>query len=358
VLARKKSEGMTGFALIRSAGLPPAYDSRQGCGIQMKWNANSSENVQSRSQTGAPFALYLAIILVFMCAMAQAQVTYTVTTTDDAFLATGSPDNSVGTNLTADNFGGAGVLAISPPGANEGEFQSVLKFDLSGATNLFDETYGTNWIIGTISLDFASNVGTEGAQPMNGGFNIVNGGNFVIEWLADDGWVEGTGRPMAPTMDGVTYDSLSNLLAETHVPLCTNTYVPPGNNVHVTWPLPLNPDLVTNILAGGPVAFRLYAADNVVGYVFNSHNFGNGNQPFIHVTAVPLPLLYSGGFTNGMFCLNGFGNSTYTVQACSDLSSTNWQTIGNVTANGTGVLQFSDTNSSMGAGLRFYRFSQ
>jgi hypothetical protein len=302
--------------------------------------------------------LALLILLCGICAIARAQVTYTGTTTDDAYLATGSPVNSVGTNLTADNFGGAGVLAISPPGATEGEFQTVLKFGVTAATNLFVQTYGTNWVLGTVSLDFASNVGTQGAQPMNGVFNTVNTGKFVIEWTADSAWVEGTGRPTAPTSNGVTYDSLTNLLAEPQVPLCTNIYVPPGNNVHLTWPLPPSPVLVSNILAGTPVSFRLYAADNQVGYVFNSHNFGNGNQPFIHITAVPLPLLFSGGFTNGMFCLNGFGNSTYTVQACSDLSSTNWQIIGSVTANGAGVLQFGDTNSSARAGQNFYRLSQ
>ena len=301
----------------------------------------------------------IAFLLLGFCPLAQAQVTYTGTTTDDSFLATGSPQNPEGTDLTAENFGAAGVLAVAPEVSTGGEFQTVLKFDLSSATNLFAETYGSNWIISAISLDFAGNFATQGAQPDNAMFNPVNTGNFVIEWMADDDWSEGTGKPMSPTMNGVTYDSLSSLLAGAHEPLCTNTYVPPGNNVHALWPLPLNQDLVTNLLAGGPVSFRLYAADSQISYLFNSHNFGNGNQPLIHVTAVQLPILLSGGITNGWFCLNGIGNSTatYFVQACTNLSTANWQSVGTVVASGTGVIQFSDTNAP-NRPQQFYRLSQ
>lgn len=299
------------------------------------------------------------LLLVLANFHSLAQLTFTNTTTDDAFLATGSPDNSLGTNLTADNFGAAGVLAVAAASSPNGEFQSVLKYDVSGATNLFDGVYGGAWTISGISLQFACNFGTQGAQPDNALFNPVNTGNFVIEWIADDDWVEGTGRPMAPTMDGVTYNSLSNLLEEEHVPLCTNTYVPPGDNVHVTWPLPLDPNLVSNILAGGPVSFRVYAADNQVSYLFNSHNFGNGNQPLINITAIPLLEIFSGYFTNGAFHLTGIGgtNAPYQVQVSTNLSTTNWQTIGTVTADNGGMIQFDDTNPPSQR-QQFYRLSQ
>jgi hypothetical protein len=302
---------------------------------------------------------YSTLLLLGACTLAQAQVTYTGTTTDDAFLAAGSPSNPLGTNLMDDNFGAAGVLVIAPASSANGEYQTVMKFNLSSATNLFDETYGANWTISNLSLAFACNFGTEGAPPDNPIFDDVNGGNFVIEWMADDDWVEGTGRPMAPTMDGVTYDSLGTLLSEPHEPLCTNTYVPPGNNVYVTWPLPLNACLVTNILAGGPVSFRLYAADDQICYLFNSHNFGNGNQPLIQVTAVPLLEILSAYFTNGVFQLVGIGitNAPYQVQASAALSTTNWQTIGTVTADDSGVIQFDDTNSP-NQSQQFYRLSQ
>jgi len=300
-------------------------------------------------------------LFVLLCAsaLAHAQVTFTGTTSDDAFLATGSPSNPGGTNLTALNFGKGGLLAVAPAASASGEFQTVLKFNLSGAANLFNASYDTGWTISGITIELASNFGTAGSQPDNSIFNPVSGGRFVIEWMADDDWVEGTGRPNSPTSDGVTYNSLSNLLAAAHEILSTNNYSPPGNNVHVTWPLPLKEGLEHDIAAGHAVSFRLYAADDQINYLFNSHNFGNGNEPLLHVTAVPLLKIRSGGFTNRFFHLVGFGatNTSFSVQASADLSTTNWQTLGTTIADDTGAIQFDDitaTNQSQ----RFYRLAR
>ena len=76
--------------------------------------------------------------------------------------------------------------------------------------------------------------------------------------------------PASPAMDGVTYDSLPILLSEAHVALCTNTYSPPGNDIPVTYPLPLETDLTANVADGGEVSFLFYAADNQIDYLFNS----------------------------------------------------------------------------------------
>jgi hypothetical protein len=302
-----------------------------------------------------------AIFLVALCGLccaARGQVTYTVTTIADAFVATGSPNNPEGDDLSGNNYGGAGTLAISPASALKGEFRSVIKFDLSGAPGQFTAAYGTNWVIGGVSLELTSNYGQQGAQPNNPIFNAINTGNFVIEWMSDDTWVEGSGNPSFPTVDGITFDTLPDFLMLPHIPLCTNTYVPPGNNIPVTWRLPLNTNLVTNILAGGQVSFYFYAADNQVGYLFNSYSYGRGNQPLIHVTANPLIEIQSAFFTNGVFELSGFGqaNAQYQVQANTNVASTNWQGIGSVTTDGNGQFQFSDTTGSTQA-RRFYRLS-
>jgi hypothetical protein len=301
------------------------------------------------------------LILAGVGTLAPAQVTYTGTTSDDAFLATGSPSNPLGTDLTNANFGAAGVLYIAPATSPNGEYQSVLKFDLSGATNLFAATYGSNWTITAISLKLTGNVAGPGEQPQNLIFNPISDGNFVIEWLADDNWVEGTGRPMNPTADGVTYASLPALLAEPHDVLCTNTYVPPGDsipNIPETWPLPLDQNLVTNIADGGPVSFRFYAADNQVSYLFNSHNYGNGNQPLINITASPLLKILSGYFTNGIFHLAGMGgtNTPYQVQASTNLNTANWQVLGTATSDITGAIRFDDP-AAASHNQRYYRLA-
>ena len=48
--------------------------------------------------------------------------------TADAFVTTGSAND-----LATNNYGGAGALALSAAGSSKGEFQSVLRFDTSGA---------------------------------------------------------------------------------------------------------------------------------------------------------------------------------------------------------------------------------
>lgn len=305
---------------------------------------------------------FAAFLWLAWCCVARAQVTYTGMTTADAFLPTGSAANPAGTDLTGKNFGAAGTLVIAPPTSAKGEFQSVLKFNFADAVALFNSTYGANgWTITDISLELTSNYGTGGVQPNNGIFDVINGGKFVVEWLSENDWVEGTGTPSLPTTDGVTYDSLPTLLAAAHEIVSTNIYFPPGDDVHTNYPLSLNPQLVADIAAGGDVSLLLYAADNQVDFLFNSRTYGRGNEPLIHVTASPLaappPLQITFCYwTNGFFVLNGIGgkNLEYDVQAASNPAATDWQTIGTVSSDATGAIQFIDTNAPTHE-VQFYR---
>lgn len=72
-----------------------------------------------------------------------------------------------------------------------------------------------------------------------------------------------------------------------------------------------------------------------------------------------LPSTFTGivSFTNGSIQLNGSGypNLGYTVQTTTNLFTTNWQTIGTLTADPSGALQFTDTNA-LAKPQKFYRF--
>jgi hypothetical protein len=299
------------------------------------------------------------ILLVSFASVAGAQITNSSMTTADAFLCTGSPNYENGADLTGLNFGAAGTLAIAPASSAKGEFQSVIRFNLAGAVGAFNAAYGSNhWTVTGITLQLTSNYGTAGVSPNNPIFNVISGGQFVIEWLADDDWVEGTGTPNSPTTDGVCYDSLPALLAQPSEPLVTNTYVPPGDNVPVFWPLPLTANLLNNVTNGADVNLRFYAADDQVGYLFNSYKYGRGNEPLIQVVATPILLLLSGNVTNHLFHLTGLGGDSgvYKVQSLSNLAGTNWVTLGTVTASTNGAILYDDTNAIVPQ--RFYRLSQ
>ncbi len=301
----------------------------------------------------------VAAVLVCLGHAAGAQVTNSSIAVETAFVCTGSPNYEGGADLTGLNFGGSGTLAIAPASSPKGEFRSVVMFNLAGAVTLFNATYGSNdWTVGSLSLILTSNYGQAGVQPNNPIFNVISGGRFVIEWLADDDWSEGSGTPASPTTDGVTWNSLPGLLAQPHLPLCTNDYVPPGVNVPVTWPLPLETNLVANLVSGGNVTFYFYAADDQVGYLFNSYIYGRGNDPLLTVVATPCLIILSGAFTNSVFHLTGRGGAgtEYQIQSSTNLAAANWLTLGTATADTNGFIQFDDpavTNPR-----RFYRFSQ
>jgi hypothetical protein len=302
--------------------------------------------------------VFLALCVIGFLPRAHAQITYSNTTVADAFLATGSAQNPDG-DLADLNFGAAGTMGVAPTTASKGEFQSVARFDISGAALFFNTNYGSNcWTVTGISLTLTSNYGTTGVQPNNAIFNLISGGNFVIDWISDNDWVEGTGTPNLPTQDGVTFDSLPDLTSGVVDILCTNTYTPLGNNVPVTYALPLDMNLVAEIELGGQASFLFYAADTNVSYLFNSREYGRGNQPMINITAAPFLKILSGILANDAFHLTAHGGPDiqYQIQANTNLNSGMWQTIGTATAETNGAIQFADPSATNQE--RFYRLEK
>lgn len=211
----------------------------------------------------------------------KADTSFTVNnSTADSFLSGNAPTL---------NYGGAGTLAISSVSSPKGGFDSVLKFNLAGATSQFNSTYGVgNWQISGITLKLASSFGTSGAVPSNNNLNTVSGGNFGITWLAGDSWLEGAGGGNGAANGVVSFNSISSLFASGSDPLGTFTYTPPGNNVYASYTLPLTTSLLSDTATGGDVSLYFFAADNQVSYLFNSRSFASAN-PQLVVTVIPEP---------------------------------------------------------------------
>ncbi|MDR3456297.1 MAG: PEP-CTERM sorting domain-containing protein [Verrucomicrobiae bacterium] len=222
--------------------------------------------------------------LLALSSISRADTSFTlINTTADAFLANGPSGN-----LAANNYGGAGTLAIAPASSAKGEFDSVIKFNTSAAISQFNSTYGAgNWTLTGLTLMLASNTGTQGANPGNAVFNTIHSGNFGIDWIANDSWVEGTGNPGTPQPTGVNFNSIPSLIA-TYDSLGTYTYTPPGNNVYASYSLTLDGGLVADAAAGGDVSLYFYAADSQISYLFNSRTFSQANPELI-LTAAPVP---------------------------------------------------------------------
>ncbi|HSY17442.1 MAG TPA: PEP-CTERM sorting domain-containing protein [Candidatus Acidoferrales bacterium] len=229
-------------------------------------------------------AIIVCAAIFTLSSVSRADTSFTLTNTvNDAFLANGPSGN-----LAANNYGGAGTLAIASSSSAKGEFDSVIKFNTATAISQFNSTYGAgNWSLSGLTLMLASNAGTNGANPGNAIFNTIHGGNFGIDWIANDSWVEGTGNPNTPQPTGVNFNSISSLLAAFDS-LGTYTYTPPGNNVYASYSLSLDGGLVSDAAAGGDVSLYFYAADSQISYLFNSRSFSSANPELI-LTATPVP---------------------------------------------------------------------
>jgi hypothetical protein len=170
----------------------------------------------------------------------------------------------------------------------------VIKFSLAGAVSQFDGEFGAgNWDLSSVTLRLASNFGVQGQQPNNGIFNTINGGLFKIDHLSYDSWVEGTGGGMGspgfPSNSSVSFNSIPTLYSSGFDPLGTFTYTSPGNNVYVSYDLPLNSGLLADLLGGGDLSLYFSAADNQIGYLFNARSFAQ-NHPELVLTAIPEPM--------------------------------------------------------------------
>ena len=224
----------------------------------------------------------------------RAQTTYTINDSiSAAFMASGSASNPNGMDLTEENYGNAGTLAIAPASSTKGAFDSVLMFNTASAVSAFNSDYGVgNWTITGVTLSLASNFGVQGAQPNNLIFNTINAGSFGIDWMADNSWTAGngggSGTPGYPNNSYVDYADIPTLLGNGYDSLGDFNYTPPGNNIYLSYTLPLDSGLVANAAAGDNLSLYFYAADDNVSYLFNSQVYAS-NHPELTLVATPTP---------------------------------------------------------------------
>ena len=201
--------------------------------------------------------------------------------TADAFLSAANPTL---------NYGTAGTLTIASASAAKGAFDSVVMFSTAAAYNQFNSTYGAgNWLVTGMTLSLASSsFGTSGAIPTSQILNTVEGGNFGIDWLGNNSWVEGTGNGNGAANGAVSFNSISTLFSAGSDTLGTFTYTPPGNNTYASYALPLDANLVSDAAAVSALSLYFFAADNPDSYLFNSKD-NSSDHPELTITAAAVP---------------------------------------------------------------------
>ena len=206
--------------------------------------------------------------------------TFSLNPVADAYVATG-PSN----NLRDNNYGAAGALSVAAPGLPDGEFQSVLRFDLSGAQGSFDALFGAGqWTVQSVSLQLNA------TTPNNPVFNANAAGSFNVSWMQNDSWIEGAGGNNNPSTVGLSYNSLINTVINNAADQALGTFSYSGGIGLASHSLTVSSGLLNDIQSGGLASMRLFAADASVSYLVNSRDFNIvANQPLLTINAVAVP---------------------------------------------------------------------
>jgi hypothetical protein len=220
----------------------------------------------------------VAIFSASLCACRAAS--FSTNPIADAFVATGPTEN-----LSGDNFGAAGALAVAAPGLAQGEFQTVMKFDLSGALGSFNAQFGAGqWTVQSVTLQLTS------SSHSNAIFNNIAAGNFNVSLMQNNSWVEGTGTGGIPTTDGISFNSLQSAYINNATDQALGTFSFPGGSTGVNgYSLDLSSDVISDLVGGDDLSLRLFAADTSVSYLFSSRNAGGTVEPDLVITADAVP---------------------------------------------------------------------
>ncbi len=201
--------------------------------------------------------------------------TVSLNPTSDAFVSSAN---------AANNYGGAGAVAVSAAGLAKGEIQSLLQFDLSSAKSRFDTTFGAGqWTVQSIALQLTA------GSPNNAIFNTSAAGSFLVSWMQNDTWQEGSGTPNAPGGTGVTWNSLPSFLSGSDQSLGTFGFSG-ATSGSSNYSMSLASGLVGDVNTGQLTSLRLAANDATMSGLFNSRSFTTASaRPILSVTAVAVP---------------------------------------------------------------------
>jgi hypothetical protein len=194
----------------------------------------------------------------------------------------------------SDNFGAAGALEVSATASAKGTFDTVMLFNLSGATG---------WNIQSITLQLTA------TPPNNAIFNSSASGQFSVIWMDNGSWTEGTGSPSSPTSDGITYSTLQSTYLDASDESLGTFTSPAATSGSNTYTLSLPSGFLSAVTSGSTtVSLEIVPSDTNVSYLFNSRTFMGAStaHPLLTVVAVPEPAAF-GLAAIGLLAVAGLG---------------------------------------------------
>jgi len=160
----------------------------------------------------------------------------------DTFTRAAAPTNNYG---AGGGLSVAGAASANGTGQQNGAFDTLIRFPGSNVVAALDaELGGHDWLVIGARLYV-----TEMAAPDNPMFN-KGVGAFEIRWIAEDGWIEGTGKPAMPTSDGVTWQDLPAIL-NSNVERSLGTFTNAGIDGQESFALATPQGFVADLRSGG-----------------------------------------------------------------------------------------------------------
>ena len=183
------------------------------------------------------------------------------------------------------NYGAAGAVEVSGAGTPSGQFQGLVRFDPAEAKARFDAQFGAGgWKLDSATLRLST------SNPNNTLFNPNAAGSITVSWMQNDAWVEGTGGPITPTTDGVTFNTLPTFLSPADESMGTINF-PGGTSGANSYSLSLSPGFTTDLLTGSSASLRFYVeGGGSTSYLFASRTFNQtANRPVLTLSASAVP---------------------------------------------------------------------
>lgn len=258
------------------------------------------------------------------------------------------------------NYGAAGALAVSgltatnASGVMNGAYDSFIRFNTAALIESFDSRYGSNnWVVTHTALQL-----TEQGAPTSPIFNR-GVGTFQVRWVANTNWMEGTGTPAAPTMDGVSYSS-ETVLLNSNTDEVLGTFTNSGANQALFFYLTMPPGFVNALKSGAEVGLYLTAASPNIGFTFYSREFGTATDwPFLVIAAIPqtgITGVHLSGNNVVLTCTNGASGQTYytLMSTNAKLPASQWLPVATNHLSSSGNFTVTVTNGAAGTAPKYF----
>lgn len=192
------------------------------------------------------------------------------------------------------SYGDAGAMHVAGGGAGnadgvqQGVAEAWIQFHAASAVEQFDFAFGFgNWTIESVAL-MLSEVGAPKSSLFSRGT-----GAYAVEWVANDNWSGGAGKPRAPGLAGsitLGFDT-GRALRDPAADESIGSFANSGVDQVLTLDLEVTEKFAADIMSGGLVTLNLISADPRTGFTFHSSNrklVDARQPPVLTVTAVPL----------------------------------------------------------------------